>query len=78
MTETPWRVLVDREACIGSAVCAGTSPARFRMADNTAVPVASEIEPDEDVLAAADSCPMEAIRVVDTRTGEVLAPPGWQ
>jgi ferredoxin len=44
------------------------------MVDNTAVPVASEIEPDEDVLAAADSCPMEAIRVVDMHTGQVLAP----
>jgi ferredoxin len=36
--------------------------------------VADEIEPDDDVLDAAASCPMEAIVIVDTETGETVEP----
>jgi ferredoxin len=65
---------VDKETCIGSAVCAGTLPDRFRIVDDKAVPVREEIEPDDDVIGAAESCPMEAILVADAATGKVLAP----
>ncbi|HEX4725822.1 MAG TPA: ferredoxin [Pseudonocardiaceae bacterium] len=71
---TTWRITVDHEACIGSAVCVGTLPSRFQIVNDKAVPVESEIEPDEDVIGAAESCPMEAILVVDAETGAVLAP----
>jgi ferredoxin len=73
VTDT-WRISVDREACIGSAVCAGTLPQRFRIVDDKSVPVDEVIEPDEDVLGAAESCPMEAILVRDVATDAVLAP----
>ena len=74
MTDTRWRITVDHDTCIGSAVCAGTLPNRFKIVADKSVPVESEIEPDEDVLGAAESCPMEAILVVDAGTGTVLAP----
>jgi ferredoxin len=74
VTDTRWRITVDREACIGSAVCAGTLPNRFKIVGDKSVPTEPEIDPDDDVLAAAESCPMEAILVVDTATGAVLAP----
>jgi ferredoxin len=74
VSETRWKVEVDQEVCIGSAVCAGTVPNRFRLVGDKAQPVDGEIEPDEDVLGAADSCPMEAIRVLELATGKVLAP----
>jgi ferredoxin len=73
VSETRWKVEVQ-DTCIGSAVCAGTVPSRFKLVGDKAQPVDSEIDPDEDVLGAAESCPMEAIRVTDLNTGAVLAP----
>lgn len=69
-----WRISVDHEACIGSAVCAGSVPNRFKLVADRSVPIESEIEPDDEVLGAAESCPMEAILVVNAETGAVLAP----
>jgi ferredoxin len=74
VSEGRWKVEVDQDRCIGSAVCAGTVPSRFRLDGAKAEPVDSEIDPDEDVLGAADSCPMEAILVTELGTGKVLAP----
>ena len=74
MTDTRWRITVDKDTCIGSAVCAGTLPNRFKIVDDKSVPVEEVIAPDDEVLGAAESCPMEAILVTDAGTGEVLAP----
>jgi ferredoxin len=74
VTDTRWRITVDKGTCIGSAVCAGTLPNRFKIVDDKAVPVDEVIAPDDDVLGTAESCPMEAILVTDAATGEVLAP----
>jgi ferredoxin len=69
-----WRVTVDH-TCVGSGMCTGTAPRHFRLGrDERSQPVEAEIEPDEDVIDAALSCPMEAIVVTDTATGEVLVP----
>jgi ferredoxin len=69
-----WRITVDHDSCVGSGVCVGDLPKRFRIIDDKSHPIAAEIAADEEVLAAADSCPREAIRVVELGTGEVLAP----
>jgi ferredoxin len=74
VADTRWRITVDRGTCIGSAVCVGTLPNRFKLVDDKSVPVEAEIDPDDDVLGAAESCPMEAILVVNAATEEVLAP----
>jgi ferredoxin len=74
VTDAQWRISVDKDTCIGSAVCAGTLPGRFRIVNDKAVPVDEVITPDDDVLDAAESCPMEAILVQDAATGAVLAP----
>lgn len=68
-----WHVAVDREVCIGSGIRAGTAPEAFRLDDDRSHPVAAEIEPDETVLDAADSCPVLAI-TVHSATGEELGP----
>jgi ferredoxin len=68
-----WRVTVDREACLGSGVCAGTAPEYFRLEDGRSRPIREFVEPDEDVLDAADLCPAEAITVHDA-AGHRLAP----
>ena len=64
-----WNVEVS-PACIGSGVCAGTAPRHFTIGpDGRSRPVASPTEPDDAILDAAASCPMEAIAVTDAATG---------
>ena len=68
---TRWVVAVDKDTCIGSAVCVGTAPGRFKLDERQrSGPVTAEIDPDEAVRDAAASCPMEAISLVDADTGE--------
>ncbi|MDG4800222.1 ferredoxin [Micromonospora sp. WMMD980] len=64
----------DAEVCIGAGVCASVVPSRFRIDDGFSVPIDPVIEADEEVLVAANLCPMAAIRVTDLSTGAVLAP----
>jgi ferredoxin len=64
-----WRLEVE-DACIGSGVCASTAPRHFRLDDHRSHPLASPVEPDEAILGAAESCPVEAILVTDDDTGE--------
>ncbi|MEV4535924.1 ferredoxin [Asanoa sp. NPDC049518] len=64
-----WNVEVSSE-CIGSGVCAGTAPRHFALGpDGRSRPLASLVEPDDAVLGAAASCPVEAITVTDADTG---------
>jgi len=71
--EGPWRIAVDHTRCMGTAVCAGSRPDRFRIEGGQSEPVQDEVEPDEELLDVADSCPTEAISVHDAR-GTQLAP----
>jgi ferredoxin len=74
VTELRWRVGVDRETCIGSGMCAATAPNHFILDADRSRPLAEQIEPDDVVIDAAESCPVEAIVVTDAATGERLAP----
>jgi ferredoxin len=70
-----WRLDVDRAACRSAGVCIGIAGGHFEVdADGRSRPRAELVRPDDAVLDAALGCPMEAIRVLDTRTGRVLAP----
>ena len=66
-----WRVSVDSTLCIGSGMCIGTAPDRFRFAeDQRSCPAATLIDPDDAVRDAAMTCPVEAINVTDANTGD--------
>lgn len=67
----PWRIAVDATRCIGSGICAGTAPRHFAVHGSVSVPLRDD--PDESVLDAAESCPVEAIEVRDA-SGQVIAP----
>lgn len=67
-----WRVSVNDD-CIGSGCCAGVAANHFVLADGRSRPIHDEVAPDEAVLDAVASCPMEAIVVVDVDTGEVVS-----
>jgi ferredoxin len=68
-----WRVEVDHTKCMGTALCAGTRPDRFRIEGGQSSPVQDEVEPDDELVDVADSCPTEAISIRDA-SGKLLAP----
>ena len=63
----------QRRRHLRASASASVAKSHFRLdrADRSH-PVAAEMDPDDAVLDAAASCPMEAIRVVDVATGELL------
>lgn len=79
MSETvaggPWEVDVDQHVCIGSGVCVGIAPDRFRLEYGRSRPVLERGVPEDDaILHAAATCPALAIEVRLAGSGAVLAP----
>ena len=69
-----WRIEV-RDTCIASGSCTAIAPRHFVAgAGNRSTPIRSTVKPDEAVLDAALSCPMEAIVIVDAETGDPVEP----
>jgi len=69
------RIRVDHNVCVGNAMCETFAPHVFRLNDNRqseAVDPAGDSE--EQVLEAAENCPVSAITVEDAETGEQLFP----
>ncbi|WP_436493270.1 ferredoxin [Actinokineospora sp. HUAS TT18] len=60
-----WKLEVDARACVASGLCTGIAPDHFVLEGRAAVPRNPEIEPDEDVLDAANGCPGMAIAVTE-------------
>ena len=61
-----WKVAVDRDACIGDAICASLCPDVFELDDEGKSKVIKEtIEDDlyDCVQEAVDSCPVSCITV---------------
>ena len=68
---TRWKVSVDKNVCISSAMCVAIAPGRFVLDERRrSGPVEAGIDPDELVRDAAASCPSEAIGLVDADTGQ--------
>ncbi|NGN69228.1 ferredoxin [Streptomyces sp. A7024] len=71
-----WRVEVDRGVCIAAGMCVGTAPEAFRLdGARQSHPVAEVTDASEDILAAAESCPVEAISIRLTESDEAVFPP---
>ncbi|MFJ3949116.1 ferredoxin [Streptomyces libani] len=71
-----WEVVVDRSVCIGSGMCVATAPDGFRLdTARQSHPVAPEADAAESVLAAAEGCPVEAITLTVSGSGEAVFPP---
>lgn len=71
-----WRVEVDRAICIGSAQCTHLAPDAFRL-DSAMQSHPADPEPDaaEQILKAAEGCPVEAISITLLGSGEPVFPP---
>lgn len=66
---------VLRDVCIGAATCVAVSPAVFQLdSEKKAVIQKGGNDSGENILAAAQSCPVRAIVVTDVETGKQLWP----
>lgn len=71
-----WHIEVDRSVCVGSGMCLNHAPGRFRLdAARQSHPTAPDTAAGTDVMAAAEGCPVEAIRLTLLTSGEVVFPP---
>ncbi|MFD7435511.1 ferredoxin [Streptomyces sp. NPDC059861] len=71
-----WQVQVDRSLCIGSAQCVHHAPHAFRLdTGRQSRPLEAEADAGEGILAAAESCPVEAITLTLLGSGEAVFPP---
>lgn len=69
------RVKIDREECIGDGLCVDAAPETFELDDDSKAFVVSEPnDAEEDVMRAAQICPIECIAVIDNKTGRTLFP----
>ena len=70
------KVTVNKTRCISSGDCVETAHAVFQLdADEKSDVVNPSGAPEATILAAARSCPVKAITVVNEETGEQLFPP---
>lgn len=61
-TEHGIEAAVDRSLCVGNGVCVTLAPRAFRLDDTMkAVVVDPAAEAEENLLAAAETCPTQAI-----------------
>lgn len=69
------RIVVDRLKCISVGNCADTAPKVFQVdEDYVSVIINAHGAEVATIVAAAESCPVEAIRVIDTQAGQQLYP----
>jgi ferredoxin len=68
-----WKVTVNRDACLGSGICAATAPRHFRLDDGKSRALHDDIEPGDIVLDVAGTCPAEAI-IIYNAAGHRIAP----
>ena len=62
---------IDQSACSAHGDCVAIAPSVFAL-EETAIVIGSGT--DEEILAAAESCPALAITVTDAATGETIFP----
>jgi ferredoxin len=70
-----YKIEVDRDLCVGDGACCNEAPQVFEMDDESiAVVLGSDGNTPEEILAAAQSCPVDAIILTDAETGEKIWP----
>ena len=69
------RVSVDLDICVGNAMCETYAPKVFVLNDDRQSTVADpNADTFENIMEAAQDCPVSAITVIDDETGESLFP----
>ncbi len=74
MTKKITKIEVDRDVCIGAAPCVTVAPGVFQLdEENKAIIVDAKGADDDTILLAAESCPVQAIKLFD-EDGEQIYP----
>ena len=69
------RISVDHNVCVGNSMCETLAPKVFVLNDDRqSEAVNPDGDTEENILEAAENCPVSAITVVDAETGETLFP----
>jgi len=72
---TKYKVVIDKNKCIGSGSCVDLANLTFRIGTDGKVELIDQDgNSDEEKLLAAQSCPMIAIKIINTETGETVWP----
>lgn len=72
---TKCKVIIDKEKCVGTGGCVGLAGLTFRLGeDGKAELIDQDGNSDEEKLMAAKACPIKAIKIINTETGETLWP----
>lgn len=72
--ERYWQIAVDVNSCIGSGRCSHMAAAYFELLDEHSRVIDEIVAPNQPVLDAAESCPVEAITVSERGSGRLVAP----
>jgi ferredoxin len=68
------KIVVDRDLCIGAASCVAVSGVTFELdEENKAVVTSADTAEDDELIAAAESCPTKAILLYD-KDGQLIFP----
>lgn len=71
----PLETRVDRTRCVGTGACAATAPDDLTLTpDGRALPLRTTPSDLELLTEAAELCPVEALTIHRTDTGEQIAP----
>lgn len=66
------KIVVDRDTCIGAAPCIAIAPGVFQLdEENKAYVVDMTAADDDTILLAAQSCPVQAIKLYDEEGSQV-------
>ncbi len=69
------KITVDHDVCVGNQMCETFAPKVFVMNDDRQSEVAdTTADTEENIMEAAENCPVSAIIVEDADTGERLFP----
>ncbi|MEB8341411.1 ferredoxin [Streptomyces endophyticus] len=71
-----WDVAVDPRMCVRTGLCVASLPSAFERDEQGQGRARTESSAtSEEVLEIAESCPVEAISIVDTESGKPVFPP---
>ena len=69
-----YTVAIDTNLCIGAATCVAIAPADFELKDGKAILLEGGDTAEATLIMAAQSCPVKAIIVKETKTGKQVWP----
>ena len=71
----PYKIVINRPACVGAGTCIEEAENTFDFDDQDKAIILSETgNSDDEILYAAQCCPANAIILIDPETGKQIWP----